>query len=85
MVVLLPGKDITEHNLPLDLLRPASAANETLDGGFVLPSQGLNLENLETDLIRQALGQTQGNKSRAARLLGISRDAFLYRLKKYSI
>ncbi len=85
LVVLLPGKEITEHNLPLDIQRPVRAANEGHDGVFVLPSQGLNLENLETDLIRQALGQTQGNKSRAARLLGISRDAFLYRLKKYSI
>ncbi|HSH84671.1 MAG TPA: helix-turn-helix domain-containing protein, partial [Guyparkeria sp.] len=33
----------------------------------------------------QALAQTGGNKSRAARLLSLSRDTFLYRLKKFSI
>jgi len=29
--------------------------------------------------------QTEGNRSRAARLLGLTRDTFLYRLKKYAI
>ena len=47
------------------------------------------LSEMETALaagkLQQALQQTSGNKSRAARLLGISRDAFLYRLKKYHI
>jgi len=81
LVVLLPGQEITEHNLPIDLVQ-----RETADSGnFKLPLHGLNLEMLETDLLKQALGLSQGNKSSAARLLGISRDAFLYRLKKYSI
>ncbi|MCW8855662.1 MAG: sigma-54 dependent transcriptional regulator [Gammaproteobacteria bacterium] len=81
LVVLLPGQEITEHNLPVDIVQKKEADS----GRFKLPSQGLNLEMLETDLLKQALGLSQGNKSRAARLLGISRDAFLYRLKKYSI
>ena len=81
LVVLLPGQEITEHNLPIDIVQ----REDSDSGGFKLPSHGLNLEMLETDLLRQALGLSRGNKSRAARLLGISRDAFLYRLKKYSI
>ena len=80
LVVLLPGQNITEHNLPLEMSQPVSSRN-----GFRLPVDGVNLENLEVDLIHQALGLSHGNKSRAARLLGISRDAFLYRLKKYAI
>jgi DNA-binding protein Fis len=43
------------------------------------------MESLEIDLIKQALSYTDGNKSRAAKLLGLSRDAFLYRLKKHNL
>jgi transcriptional regulator with PAS, ATPase and Fis domain len=53
--------------------------------GFVLPEGGVDLEAAESDLLRQALAQTGGNKSRAARLLNLSRDTFLYRLKKFAI
>lgn len=53
--------------------------------GFVLPEGGMDLEAVESDLLRQALTQTGGNKSRAARLLSLSRDTFLYRLKKFAI
>lgn len=84
LVVLLPGREIEETNLPI-LSEPDFVKTESNAQAFRLPRQGLCLESLETDLIRQALGQTGGNKSHAARLLGISRDAFLYRLKKYSI
>lgn len=84
LVVLLPGQEVEETNLPL-LSEPDSVDSTSDARAFKLPRQGLCLESLETDLIRQALGQTGGNKSHAARLLGISRDAFLYRLKKYSI
>ncbi|MFW6322291.1 MAG: sigma-54 interaction domain-containing protein [Guyparkeria sp.] len=53
--------------------------------GFVLPEGGVDLEAVESDLLRQALVLTGGNKSRAARLLNLSRDTFLYRLKKFAI
>jgi len=76
LVVLLPGQEITEKNLPLE-----TQIQEKESKGFVLPSEGIDLEYLENDLMRQALDATRGNKSRAARMLGISRDAFLYRLK----
>jgi DNA-binding protein Fis len=43
------------------------------------------LSELEKSLIQQALERTAGNRSRAARLLGISRDTLLYRLRKFSL
>ena len=36
-------------------------------------------------MIRQALDRTGGNRSRAARLLGLTRDTLLYRIKKYAL
>nr|CRH07722.1 Putative sigma54 specific transcriptional regulator, Fis family [Candidatus Magnetococcus massalia] len=52
---------------------------------FVLPHGGVDLANLERELIEQALSRCTGNKSKAARLLGLTRDTLLYRLKKYAI
>ncbi len=49
---------------------------------FHIPPGGINLEKLEEDLILQALQLSGGNKSKAARLLGLTRDTFRYRLKK---
>ena len=45
----------------------------------------MRLEELERELLQQALEKTGGNQSRAARLLGLSRYAFIYRLKKYAL
>ncbi|MGE5850396.1 MAG: sigma-54-dependent transcriptional regulator [Candidatus Methylomirabilota bacterium] len=50
---------------------------------IALPQEGLRLEEVERDLVRQALQATEGNQVRAARLLGISRDALRNRMKKF--
>lgn len=78
---LLPGETIEKDNLPQDVIE--SRAHTGI--GYTLPEEGIDMESLEIDLIRQALAYTEGNKSRAAKLLGLSRDAFLYRLKKYDL
>jgi DNA-binding NtrC family response regulator len=80
---LLPGQRIEPEHLPMQLnSRTESTATSTR---FELPQQGINMESLEIDLIQQALDYSNGNKSKAARLLGLSRDAFLYRLKKHNL
>lgn len=78
-----PGQHIGPEHLPLDLT--AHKAKPGSSSGFELPQEGLNMESLEIDLIQQALEYANGNKSEAARLLGLSRDAFLYRLKKHNL
>jgi transcriptional regulator with AAA-type ATPase domain len=47
-----------------------------------LPSDGISLEELETSLMKQALARCNGNQTRAAKLLGLTRDQFRYRWKK---
>lgn len=47
--------------------------------------QDLNLRKTEVDLIKRALVMAGGNQTRAARILGISRDTLKYRLKKFEI
>ena len=82
MFLLFGGKEVDITNLPHEL-RSYSKTNS--DSPFSLPATGIKLELVEVDLIQQALQTSSGNKSRAARLLGLTRDTFLYRLKKYSI
>ncbi|MEN8259396.1 MAG: sigma-54 dependent transcriptional regulator [Pseudomonadota bacterium] len=80
--ILMPGKTIEPENLPLEVGRVPTPNRAN---GFTLPEMGLNLEALEVDLIHQALNRTNGNRSKSARLLGISRDTLLYRIQKHGI
>ncbi|HUS09001.1 MAG TPA: sigma-54 dependent transcriptional regulator [Pyrinomonadaceae bacterium] len=49
---------------------------------FRLPVDGIALEDVEMELVRQAIERSGGNQTKAAELLGISRDQLRYRLKK---
>jgi DNA-binding NtrC family response regulator len=50
-----------------------------------LPSSGFDLEAMESQLVQQALEQTRGNVTQAAKLLGLTRDTLRYRMAKYQI
>lgn len=77
---LASGGSIEERHLPEHIRRAP------MPGTLVrLPLEGLRLEEVEIDLIRQALEQAGGNKSRAAELLGLTRHTLLYRLEKYGL
>lgn len=80
MALLYPGKVLVEEDLPPEMLPEVAASQHT----FTLPPTGINMAQVELDLIEQALDLAAGNRSRAARLLGISRDTLLYRMQKYS-
>lgn len=83
MVILFPGCDLGPENLPWEIRRGDGGSGAAV--GFRVPASGINLRDLEIDVIRQALALAGGNKSQAARLLGLSRDTLLYRLQKYLI
>jgi transcriptional regulator with PAS, ATPase and Fis domain len=80
--ILLAGRVIEPENLPFEF---AARTIDTAPGvtDFTLPEAGLKLDTLEADLINQALNRTKGNRSKSAKLLGISRDTLLYRMQKH--
>ncbi len=84
LVVLFNGRTVDVGNLPREITQAAGKSMASQDG-FHLPDEGIDLEWLESEMIRQALERARGNKSRAARLLGITRDTLLYRLKKFAL
>ena len=52
--------------------------------GRVLES-GISIDDLERELFKKALGQTSGNVSKAARLIGLTRRTLQYRMEKWGI
>jgi DNA-binding NtrC family response regulator len=77
---LAKGSVLEPSDIHLDV-RPAKTANGP--GGF-LPD-GMTLEQWEDEMVQEALRRANGNKSQAARLLGLSRNALRYRLSKIGI
>jgi DNA-binding NtrC family response regulator len=77
---LAKGVVLKVEDIHLDV-RPARAVN---GAGNFLPD-GMTLEQWEDEMIRESLRRASGNKSQAARLLGLSRNALRYRLSKIGI
>jgi transcriptional regulator with PAS, ATPase and Fis domain len=77
---LAKGNVLDPADIHLDV-RPSKVANGA--GGF-LP-EGMTLEQWEDEMVQEALRRANGNKSQAARLLGLSRNALRYRLSKIGI
>jgi transcriptional regulator with PAS, ATPase and Fis domain len=80
--ILLAGRVIEPENLPSEFTTKY-IGNTPVASNFTLPETGLQLDTLEADLIHQALNRTKGNRSKSAKLLGISRDTLLYRMQKH--
>jgi DNA-binding NtrC family response regulator len=89
-------KNVVEQAVVLgvgEAIEPAHLALSQLDGnpqaepdqGFRLPEQGMQIVDLERDMLSQALVRSAWNVSAAARLLGLSRDTVRYRMQKYGL
>ncbi len=75
--------EIRAKDLALPISAPASSLASATS--FVLPEAGIELEEVEKSFLTQAFTLAQGNKTRAAALLGLTRDTFRYRLEKYAL
>jgi Nif-specific regulatory protein len=74
-VVLCPGEEITADQLPISTPQPLRA-----EDGEVFQAGMMSLRELERDYIQHVLGQVDGNRSAAARILGIGRNTLLRKL-----
>ncbi len=83
-VALTSRPQIEESDIRLDL-SPSVAPKELPASGAPFPPEGMTLEQFEDEIIREALRRANGNKSQAARLLGLSRNALRYRLSKIGV
>jgi len=83
--ILLAGRTIEPENLPVEYTHSPLSTAGTETSSFTLPEMGLQLDSLEADMIHQALLRTNGNRSKSARLLGLTRDTLLYRIQKHGL
>ena len=83
-LVLADGNVVDVNDLPLDVeaSRTEVSAEELEDSAIPLTRR---LEDLERQLIEQALEQAGGVKTKAAEMLGIKTSAFYYKLDKYGL
>jgi DNA-binding NtrC family response regulator len=83
-IALSAGEVIEPSDIHLDTFTlrkgPATASPET----HFIPD-GMTLDQFEDEIIHEALRRANGNKSQAARLLGLSRNALRYRLSKIGV
>jgi len=77
---------LTTEHLPLHLDGHANGVIERRKNfQLVLPDEGISLEKVERELLRQALERTNNNMTKSAKLLDMTYDAFRYQIKKHRL
>jgi len=84
IVILALGDEIGVADLPAEV-RAGAAAAAPRARLLELPEEGLEMDTLESDLIRQALDRSAGNAQRAARLLGLEPEWFDARVQHFGM
>ncbi len=90
-VILCKGNVILPNHLPSSIAKGSYIIEKDqcqLTGNHVqfdIPPHGLSLDALEKQLVTQALEKSKNNKTKAAKLLGLTRGTFRYRLQKYGL
>jgi transcriptional regulator with GAF, ATPase, and Fis domain len=83
-VILADGGFIRSEHLPVIAPRPSTLKADDTPAG-PLPAGGVNLEAIERSLVVRALTQARHNKTRAAKLLGLTRAQLYSRIEKYGL
>ncbi len=83
-MILESGEEyIVPEHLPIEFTSGETAVANVKKVDISIPPGGLDIEELEKELIRQALEITKGNQTRASKLLNVTRDALRYRMQKF--
>jgi DNA-binding NtrC family response regulator len=82
-LILCRGSQLEADDIKLEMAPRARPAGDPNQHHF-LP-EGLTLDQYEQEIIREALRRADGNKSQAARLLGLTRNALRYRLTQMGL
>jgi len=80
--------DVADIRLDFSPGKPGGAyasSRASASNAAPFPPEGVTLEQFEDEIIKEALHRANGNKSQAARLLGLSRNALRYRLSKMGV
>jgi two-component system response regulator AtoC len=87
IVVLESGDTILPEHLPKEISTKQALPSSGGTGAtvFVLPEGGISLDDVEKNLIVQALERMNNNKTQAAKLLQISYDTLRYQVKKFGL
>jgi transcriptional regulator with PAS, ATPase and Fis domain len=83
-MILVENDTLLMEHLPIEILGQASKQGGVIQG-IRIPPEGISMEKVEEALVRQALKMTNGNQTKAAKLLDISRDALRYRMQKFGL
>lgn len=84
IVVLENVETLTPEHLPVALTQRVPVERRSSDR-YVLPEEGISLEEVERDLIGQALERTGNNQAKAAKLLNVTYDTLRYQIKKFRL
>ena len=85
-IVVLENDEIVQpEHLPAEILHLKERAAAKPSLGLTIPDAGLSLEEVEKNLIVQALAKAGNNKTLAAKLLGITYDSLRYQVKKLGL
>jgi DNA-binding NtrC family response regulator len=85
-IVVLESEDIIQpQHLPKWIFGESITIGQPAAEKFILPDAGISLEDVEKNLILQALEKANNNKTQAAKLLNISYDTLRYQVKKYGL
>ena len=87
-MILVDRDSIDVDQLPIRIAEPAGGGLRTRPSenhSVSLPPEGAGLDDIEKEVIQQALQHAKGNKTMASKLLKISRDTLRYKVKKHNL
>jgi two-component system NtrC family response regulator len=82
LVVLGKGDMIKPHHLPPEVRQARSRVSNI---SLKLPEEGISLEEVEKEILLQALEKHGWHQTKAAKYLNISRKTLIYRMEKYGL